>query len=623
MSDTLALATRLRSLDDEALAAVIRHRAIRPTGIKDVFDLADALLDRASVQLQLARLDRSALTVIAVLGQVDRAVSPEELVASLREHGSVIPPETVDRKAAGTIDQLLAEQTDDGVRLYRRVAEQIASWPAFGLPGLDELVEGAVGDGPGRALDVDRRFIDRLAADRAFAATTEVSDLLFELEREPARELAKGGIALPDTKRLAHVVAVDLERVPQLVAIARSAGLVARESGSWLITDEGGAWLLRSSADRWRDLAAGWLDQVTPDAHALLAENGAGPWGESLARFVARLYPAGGERIERIVADYERAAELLGITANATPSRPGVLLLVEGPTDAAAAMAELLPAEVGGVYLQNDLSIVSPGPLAPEVDYRLRSLADVESRALASTYRVSPSSMNRAMASGESADSVHGFLRTVSLSGIPQPLSYLINEAATRYGLLRAGELDAGPSDRLHRTYLSSTDAALLATVLVDQSLSGLGLGDLGDGRLGSRMPLDTVFWAVSDARYPVAAEDRQGGIVALRRRRHARPAAAAGSDPVDELVARLRLEIEAEPSEPEEAWLLRQLDAAIRSKESLTVSVTMPNGSVVDYELEPTSVAGGRLRARDSRSAIERTLPLSSIAAVRAAPVD
>jgi hypothetical protein len=42
-----------------------------------------------------------------------------------------------------------------------------------------------------------------------------------------------------------------------------------------------------------------------------------------------------------------------------------------------------------------------------------------------------------------------------------------------------------------------------------------------------------------------------------------------------------------------------------------------MPNGTVVDYRLEPASVAGGRLRARDPLSDIERTLPLSSIAAV------
>jgi hypothetical protein len=43
-------------------------------------------------------------------------------------------------------------------------------------------------------------------------------------------------------------------------------------------------------------------------------------------------------------------------------------------------------------------------------------------------------------------------------------------------------------------------------------------------------------------------------------------------------------------------------------------VSVAMPGGAVVDYLLQPASVGNGRLRAHDRKSAIERTLPLSSI---------
>jgi hypothetical protein len=55
----------------------------------------------------------------------------------------------------------------------------------------------------------------------------------------------------------------------------------------------------------------------------------------------------------------------------------------------------------------------------------------------------------------------------------------------------------------------------------------------------------------------------------------------------------------------------------AIKGKLGLTVTVRMPDGSLLDLQLEPASVAGGRLRARDRKSDLERTLPLSSIAAV------
>jgi hypothetical protein len=43
-----------------------------------------------------------------------------------------------------------------------------------------------------------------------------------------------------------------------------------------------------------------------------------------------------------------------------------------------------------------------------------------------------------------------------------------------------------------------------------------------------------------------------------------------------------------------------------------------MPDGTKVDYTLEPTGIGGGRLRGRDRKSDIERTLPLTSIVDVK-----
>ncbi len=320
------------------------------------------------------------------------------------------------------------------------------------------------------------------------------------------------------------------------------------------------------------------------------------------------------------IATYTRDAELLGITANQVPSGPGAALLADGADAAEAAMAELLPHEVEQVYLQHDLSVVAPGPLTPRVDARLRGFADVESRALASSYRVSTSSVNRAMAAGETRESLLSFLSGISLTGIPQPLDYLIGEAATRYGQLRAGMVSG---DDEARSYIRSDDAQLLTTVLVDQNLSSLGLVRRAPDRATSRFPLDVLFWSVSDARYPVAAENADHQVVALKRQRTARSQPAGATDPVATLIERLRLGGDVEPEDDGQAWLLRQLDIAIKSKVSLTVSVSMPNGTVVDYQLEPTSVGGGRLRARDNKSQIERTLPLTSIAAIGPAVVD
>jgi hypothetical protein len=620
MSNTLSLATRLRAMSDDELIAAMHARSIGPHGIKDFFDLAEAFLDRASIQQMLTRLDRETLAVLAAIDQLTEESGPPtaaDVAARLATFGAEPPTvASIESRAAIAAELLLLEAESQRFAAYEAVRDQLRSWPAFGLPDLAELATMEPPAVLEPVPDVDSRFIDRLAADRAFAATTAITELLAEVEREPARELAKGGVALPDTKRLANAMAVDLESVATFVALTGRAALIARESGSWMITEAGRSWLLESSRARWGTLAAAWLARLPGDIRHLLELRTHALWGQGLRGYIDWLYPAGGDWMDERISVYTRDAELLGVTANQAPSGPGSALLTTSLDAAEEAMAALLPAEVEQVYLQHDLSVVAPGPLTPQVDARLRALADVESRALASSYRVSTSSVNRAMAAGETRESILAFLSGISLTGIPQPLDYLVGEAAGRYGQVRVGAVVDPTADVT--SYIRSGDEQLLGTIMVDQNLSVLGLARAPDGSITSRYPLDVVFWSLSDARYPVAAEDAAGQIVALKRQRTARATAAGVVDPLDALIERLRLGSEPQGEEETgQAWLLRQLDVAIKARVSLTVSVKMPNGSVVDYQLEPTSVGGGRLRARDNKSQIERTLPLTSIAAI------
>ena len=619
MSDTLSLATRLRAMDDAQLAAAIRVREIHPAGIKDFFDLAEAFLDRASIQQVLTRLDRETLAVLSTIGQLTEETGPPAATdvstrlsaISSREVSAAV----VSNRVAAAAALLLLEVESHRFTAYGSVRDQLRSWPAFGLPSLADLTAESAPAALEPLPNVDHRFIDRLGAERAFTAITAITELLVEVERDPARELAKGGVALPDSKRLANAMSVDLESVAIFLTVAHRAGLVAQETGSWMITDSGGAWLLRSTGARWATLGSAWFERLPADIRTLLGERTHALWGSGLRGYIDWLYPAGGDWMDERIGAYTRDAELLGITANQAPTGPGSLLLADGIQPAEEAMTALLPAEVEQVYLQHDLSVVAPGPLTPRVDARLRSLADVENRALASSYRVSTSSINRAMAAGETAESILEFLSSISLTGIPQPLNYLIGEASSRYGQVRVGTLtDVRPDARC---YIRSDDELLIGTILVDQSLSSLGFERISATRAESRFTLDVVFWSVSDARYPVAAEDARGEIVELRRQRHAKSVSASGVDSVAALIERLRLGGEPEDEETGQAWLVRQLDVAIKAKIPLTVSVTMPNGTLVDYQLEPTSVAGGRLRGRDNRAAIERTLPLSRIAGI------
>jgi len=619
MNDILSLATRLRGLEDRTLVDLLRERTFNGAGVKDFFDLAEALLESTAVQQALSRLDRHTLAALATAGETgtaDAATQVSDVASAL--HTAV---EDIERRLGRAERLLLADLNDGRAQVYDVVVEQLRSWPVFGLPSLEELVGDTNGHPPAPVADTERHAIDRLAAERAFAAITVITALLLELEREPARELAKGGVALPDKKRLANAISTDLDSVTSYLEVADRAELTTREGGEWLVTDRGNDWLLEPTSTRWLVLAEGWCDHMLPEVRHVLRRFSVSKWGDGLRAHLAWLYPAGGEWMQQRIAVFTQMAELLGITGGEAPSRMGALLLNGDAEEAEAALQSLLPAEVEKVYLQHDLSVVAPGPLTPQTDARLRVIADVENRALAATYRVSASSINRALASGETVETILEFLTSISLTGVPQPLSYLISESAARYGLVRIGELDGGVDpDHVEygaRCYLRSDDTNLLGTIVVDQSLSGLGLVRAGAHRVVSRFPLDVAFWALSDARYPVAAENAQGEIVMLQRRRMARAARQSSGDPIIALVEKLRVGGEPEAGENHHAWLIKQLDAAVRGKLPLTVSVTMPDGSITELQLEPASIVGGRLRARDRNSEVERTLPLSSIAGV------
>ena len=593
----LALAGQLRSLGDDALTELLAAREVKESGIRDFFDLAEALLDPASVQHALGRLDRPTLTALAALAELGAATAPD-VAARLTALGA---PDPAVAAHLATARRLALLTTTSGANvLLAAVVDQFAAWPQQGLPSLVELASAAAPTALAPVSPVDPKFTDGVAAEHAFSTTTAIGELVAELQREPARELARGGVALPDSKRLASAMGVDLDRVPELLEIASRAGLAALDAGRWMPSAASSGWL-----------AGAWLQRLPADIREILASRAHAAWGERLDEYVGWLFPAGGAWMHERVVVYTRDAELLGITASQVPSRPGSLLLVDGA--AADAMTALFPPEVEKVYLQHDLTVVSPGPLAPALDARLRGMADVEGRALASSYRISTASIYRALAAGETAATIAEFLSGISLTGIPQPLEYLLAESAERFGLVRVGATPEG------RAYVKSSDSTLLRTMLVDHGLVSLGLQRAAgtDDRLDTRFDQGVTFWTLSEARYPVAAENASGEIVVLDRPRPARATPAVAAQPGASLIEKLRLGSSSDPEVTGAAWLQRQIDVAIKGKLALTVTIRMPDGSNVDYQLEPASVGGGRLRARDRRADIERTLPLTSIVSV------
>lgn len=573
-SDARALATWLATRDDAALAETLAARGVSPSAPwHDFFDAAEVLLDPASVDRALTRLDRGELAALA--------------------RG---------RTAAGGAAARLALVDDEG-RPFAPVADRIAAAQeaapdAFAAPG-------AVPDPP----PADARSA-AAAAERAFTTAGSLADVLLACLHAPLARTGNGAVSAVERRRLTDAGAIaspgDLE---DLLASAAAAGLAVARDREWIVTETGERWLETPTPGRWAMIAAGFRDRLPTGLRTAAG-------GVIAPAAWADVYPLDPEWPDR-VARLHRIGTRWGLLDDgaSTHELPWTARLRAGDEPDAADLAPYLPAEIDRVYLQADLTAIAPGPLAPALDMRLRSIAVRESRAQASTYRFTAGSLGAGMTEGETAGSVRSFLAELSLTGIPQPLDYLVESTAARHGLVRVRADDA-----TGRTRVESSDEGLLEAIAVDQALRPLGLLVLeGDDALSSRVARDAVYWTLADARYPVVAIDRAGRPESIHRRTSLAPSpsAPAPSAAYADLVATLR---RGHAVAGDRGWLGRELEQAVRARSEIVVVVRMPDGSERALTLEAAGLGGGRLRGRDRAADIERTLPVSSIVSVRPA---
>ena len=158
------------------------------------------------------------------------------------------------------------------------------------------------------------------------------------------------------------------------------------------------------------------------------------------------------------------------------------------PADPADALAAALPPAVDEILLQGDLTGVVPGRPSAELEDLLDRTAHVESRGGALTVRFTPDSVRRALDAGATADGLLAELAAHARGPVPQPLEYLVRDAARRHGRLRAGSASS---------YVRADDPSLLAGLAEDPRLASLGLvraradraGGAGTGPRAGRRP--------------------------------------------------------------------------------------------------------------------------------------
>ena len=388
--------------------------------------------------------------------------------------------------------------------------------------------------------------VDAEAGRAAEESVRLVTDLVHAWEQAPPAVLRTGGLAARDLRRLALRLDVDEPTAAQVAELALAAELVADDGevpASFVPTTLVDGWLADDVASRWADLARAWLASsrtpwlaTTRDAagalrSALDPTHTAG-WAARLRRTVldaaaSSRAPLSADDVQEVlawstpravpprdaVAGVWRGAELLGIVALGTLDPPGAALLAEadgtsGPdADPVAALGAVLPPEVDDLLLQGDLTGIVPGRPTRDLARLVDDAATVESRGGALPVRFTLDSVTRALAAGSAgdADALLAALARHTRGPLPQPLEYLVRDAARRFGRVRVGAA---------LSYVRVDDPALVASSLADPALRATGLHQLGPTVLAAHVPAAELRTALASSGVSAALEDDEGRTV-------------------------------------------------------------------------------------------------------------
>ncbi|MBO3084961.1 helicase-associated domain-containing protein [Cellulomonas fengjieae] len=556
--------------------------------------------------------------------------------------------------------------------------------------------------------DVPHRPASLVAAESAAAGeriVLLVARLVRLWEQSPPGVLRGGGLGVRELRRAAAALDVDEREAAFVIELANAAAFIAddgEDSPSFAPTVAVDEWAARDVPDRWVTLARAWRStQRTPwlvggrdergGVRAALDPELQRTWAPRLRRSVldvlaeappgtvldaAHVVAALRWRSPRSVPPASAVqavlveAGRLGVLGAGALSEAGRALLQEtdpaaAPADPAAALAAALPPAVDEVLLQGDLTGVVPGRPSGPLEDLLDRTAHIESRGGALTVRFTPETVRRALDAGATADALLAELEAHSRGGVPQPLQYLVRDAARRHGQLRVGSASA---------YIRTDDPALLAGLVEDQRLSSLGLVRLAPTVLAAHAPLRELVEALRAHGLAPVAEGPDGQVVhvsssirrvgrraaagARRRASDAAPASTRESVSDERLLAlvpqlrraeaeRAADEVERVPgtvlppvrrapapaaavptattpdvgtADPVDALVL--LREAAAEKAEVWVEMIGSHGVPQRRLLRPLRVEGGRLRAIDPARESELTVAVHRIATVtRAAP--
>lgn len=622
----------------------------------------------ASLDLPAAAQPEAGRAVAAILEDAQRRQAMrDDCPASARELLTAVAGRDV---PVLELPERPGPEADDLRELIMRGLLILAGGDSVEVPlevGLDLRGQHPLGSSPPRAPDAytsvagqDR--VDATGSGAVLELLRQVDALAVYWTDEPPNQLRHGGLGVRDLRRTARQLSMSEPDTAVLLEMCVAADLISAPMAHdvpWRPTTRYDKWTQLDPAPRWTALAQAWLtmtrlaylagrrDDKGKALNVLsyeLERAGAGAWRLQVLQPLLDSPPGATGTADAVLANLAwrlprrlqqqhdastaalAEAELIGLTGAGGLTSYGRVLLTGAPSDAERALHEVLPEPVNEFLLQPDLTAVVPGPPTRELGDELRLVGDLESAGGASVYRISEPSLRRAFDLGRPAGAVHQFFAERSRTPVPQALTYLIDDLARRYGLLRAGSA---------QSYLRCDDTALLDRVLGDRETAVLGWHRLAPTVALAVASTADVLDVLRTAGYTPAAEDVTGGLQVLGsaperarpRRQSPRTIASSALDDAQllELVRRMRTgdqmartahRVTVTPDTPgvTSASTLGVLRDAIRAEHKVWLSVADATGTAGTYVLEPMSLGGGYLRGFDVDSAQFVSVPLHRI---------
>lgn len=517
----------------EFLAAVARNLALesKPRSSKEALidEIAAFLADPARLRSLLDLAPPNAGDLFERIRRAGGTLSRHDLML-----GGIIrwsdPPWSERRKMVSPLDWLEAHALTavDGsaayagtatipgeVELALRGGSLFQHWPAPGPPELAVRTSGRVPEAPSGDLGDPSKVVAEMEVLLEFWAAT----------RPPT--IQKGGLGVRELRKSAKALNFPEPYVSFLYALAAQASLIAVNLDARVVTTPRRAeWAASPAPLRWAVLLEAWLTSVLwsedrPDSLLPASEGVPRLWTTRLRRGIlealARLAPGEVTTVEQLAAELEwrypsllSSEELLVVRAltclewlGTVSGQPAVRLLEPGRSAIADASwfqqegpaIAAFPTEVATCTVGADLRVIVPGPPVPELAAALGRFADLKASSPARIYELSETSLRRGLDGGMSAEAMVAALADHAPRGVPQNVSYLIEDVGRRYGHLIAGT--AG-------LYLRSDDPALLRSAISDRRLAGFR----------PRLIAPTVAVLIGDDTEPLLAQLRAAGYL-------------------------------------------------------------------------------------------------------------